>query len=84
MPKLNVSISDWELSLLELIDGLGSSSSDRIHEAVTPKQEYLHIIRTLHGLVEKGLLERIIINKKQFYKTSRQYNVVKSFLKNSG
>lgn len=80
--KNNVRISDKELELLEVINSVGPCSSEKVHEILDPKSEFLLVMRTLHGLVEKGFLQRIIINKKQLYRTSRQYSYVKSFLSN--
>ena len=79
----NVRVSDKELELLELINNLGPCTSEKVHESVDPKFEYLFIMRSLHDLVEKGFLQRITINKKQVYRTSRNYSYIKSFLDNS-
>ena len=79
----NVRITDGELELLELINNLGPCTSEKVHESVDSKFEYLFIMRSLHRLVEKGFLQRIIINKKQVYRTSRNYSFIKSFLNNS-
>lgn len=81
--KKNVRINDKELELLEAISTLGPCSSEKVHESIEPKIDYLVVMRTLHGLVQKGFLQRIIINQKQLYKTSRQYSYIKSFLGNS-
>lgn len=81
--KNNVRITDRELQFLELIDNLGPSSSEQVYDSIEPKTDYLLVMRALHTLAEKGFLQRIIINKKQLYKTSRQYSYVKSFLSNS-
>ena len=80
--KKNVRINDKELELLEVIHNLGPCSSEKVHETLQPSGGYLIVMRTLHGLVEKGFLQRIIINQKQLYRTSRQYSYVKSFLNN--
>jgi len=79
----NIRITDSELYLLEAVHTHGPCSSEKVHENLDPQPDYLIVIRTLHGLVEKGFLQRIIINKKQLYRTSRQYSYIKSFLKNS-
>jgi predicted transcriptional regulator len=83
MSRNNVRISDKELELLEVISNLGPCSLDKVHESVDAKFEFLFVMRTLHRLVEKGFLQRIIINKKQLYRTSRNYSYIKSFLNNS-
>ena len=79
----DVRISDEELKLLEVINVLGPCSSQKVHESTEQRFEYLFVIRCLHRLVEKGFLQRIIINKTQLYKTSRNYSYIKSFLNNS-
>lgn len=79
----NVRVTDQELELLELINNLGPCTSEKVHECVDPKFEYLFIMRSLHRLVEKGFLQRIIINKKQVYRTSRNYSFIKTFLDKS-
>lgn len=81
--KSNIRISDQELQVLEVINDLGPCSSDKVFEKMPQKIEFLFVIRMLHGLVEKGFLQRIIINQKQLYRTSRQYSYVKSFLNNT-
>lgn len=82
-PKSNIRISDQELQLLEVINDLGPCSSDKVFEKMPQKIELLFVIRMLHSLVQKGFLQRIIINQKQLYRTSRQYSYVKSFLNNT-
>ena len=81
--KSNVRISDKELELLQVINNLGPCSSDKVHESLEPKTDFLSVMRSLHTLVEKGFLQRIIINKRQLYRTSRNYSYIKSFLNNS-
>ena len=76
-------ITDKELELLAVINNLGACSSEKVHEHMDAKADYLSVMRALHGLVEKGFLQRIIINKKQLYRTSRQYSYIKSFLNNA-
>lgn len=78
--KNNVRISDKELELLEIINNLGPCSSEKVHETLNSKTEFLIVMRALHALVEKGFLQRLIINKKQLYRTSRQYNFIRGFL----
>ena len=78
--KNNVQISDKELELLEIINTLGPCSSEKVYETLNSKTEFLIVMRTLHTLVEKGFLLRLIINKKQLYRTSRQYSYVRGFL----
>lgn len=80
--KHNIRISENELELLEVINNLGPCTSEKVHESLVRKIEYLFVMRSLHALVSKGFLQRIIINKKQLYRTSRNYSYIKSFLNN--
>ena len=79
---MNVRVSDQELELLGIINSLGPCTSEKVHEALNTKPQYLFVMRSLHQLVEKGLLQRVIINQKQLYKTSRTYSYIKNFLSN--
>ena len=76
----NVNISEQELELLEIINLQGPCNSEKVHELVNGKFDFLFVMRSLHALVEKGFLQRLIINKKQLYRTSRSYSYIKSFL----
>lgn len=78
--KNNIQISGKELELLEIINNLGPCSSEKVHETLNSKSDFLMVMRALHTLVEKGFLQRLIINKKQLYRTSRQYNYIRGFL----
>lgn len=76
----NVNISDQELELLEIINLLGPCSSEKVHEQVNERFDFLFVMRSLHALVKKGFLQRVIINNKQLYRTSRSYSYIKNFL----
>lgn len=82
--KKEVRISEEELQLLEVINELGPTSSERVHEYIDQRFDYLFLIRSLHRLVEKGLLRRQVINKTQLYQTSRNYSDLKRYLRSAG
>lgn len=73
-------ISEQELALLEAINQLGPCSSEQLHEHLQPKFELLFVMRSLHSLVEKGFLRRIVINHKQLYRTARNYSFIRSYI----
>lgn len=75
-----VLVSDKELRLLEAISQIGPCSSEKVHESLDPKVELLFVMRSLHNLVEKGFLQRIVINNKQLYRTARNYTYIKSYI----
>ena len=82
--KKEVRISEEELQLLEVINELGPTSSERVHDYIDQRFDYLFLIRSLHRLVEKGLLRRQVINKTQLYQTSRNYSDLKRYLRSAG
>lgn len=73
-------ISGKELELLEVVNDIGPCSSEKVHETLDQKAEYLLVMRNLHALVEKGFLQRIAINNKLLYRTRRKYANIKTFL----
>ncbi len=75
-----VLVSHKELELLEAISHLGPCSSEKLHETLDSKVELLFVMRSLHNLVEKGFLQRIVINNKQLYRTTRNYSYIKSYI----
>ena len=77
----NVNLSEQELELLKVINDLVPCSSEMVHEQTREKFPLLLVMRSLHALLEKGFLQRAIINNKQLYRTSRSYSLIKSFLK---
>lgn len=76
-------VSDHELRLLEAVNELGPCSSEKLQEHLHPKLELLYIMRNLHALVEKGFLQRIVINHKQLYRTARNFSFIKGYIDNS-
>lgn len=78
--RINVNLSGREIQLLELINKMGPCSSQEVHQAFHPEENLLLVMRSLHSLVQMGFLQRVIINKKQLYRTSRKYSFVKAFL----
>ena len=81
--KKEVRVSEEEVRLLEVINELGPTSSQRVHEYMGEKFDYLFLIRCLHRLVEKGFLRRQIVNKIQLYRTSRSYTDLRGYLRNA-
>ena len=69
-------ISGTELELLEVVNKLGPCSSEKVHQTAEPDSEYLLVLRKLHMLVEKGFLQRIVINRQTLYRTPGNYNTI--------
>lgn len=80
--KNNVRLSDEELEFLKVVNHLGPCSSQKVYEFLEERFDLLIVMRSMHALVEKGFLQRIIINKTQLYKTTRNYAYVEGYLDN--
>jgi Fe2+ or Zn2+ uptake regulation protein len=78
-----VYLSGDELRLLEAINEVGPCSSDSLHEHLKLKFELLFVMRSLHTLAEKGFLQRIVINNKQLYRTARNYDYIRSYIRSA-
>ena len=78
----NLQLSENELEILHLVNSIGLCSSEQAYEQVSVKHGLLFVMRTMHSLVEKGFLQRIVINNKHLYKTARKYSYVKNYLRN--
>lgn len=78
-----ISLTDQDLELLEVIKNMGPCSSQQVHEFFQGRFELLPVMRSMHNFVEKGLVQTIIINKTQLYKTSRNYSYIESYRRNN-
>ena len=76
-----ITVFDTDLSILELINNIGPCSSSEVKERLSNNVELLLVMRALHNLVERGLLERVSINGKSLYRTKSNYKNLKPYLK---
>lgn len=76
--KSDVRISDRELELLAMVNNLGPCTSEKVHENLNHKTEYLLVMRGLHKLVEKGFLQRVLIDKKPLYRIRKNYSRIRT------
>ena len=79
----HISLSDRDLELLEVVKNTGPCTSQQVHASYQGRYDLLTVMRSMHHLVEKGFLQRVIINKTQLYKTSRNYRYIESYRRNS-
>ncbi|MEO5600269.1 MAG: hypothetical protein ABIR06_05005 [Cyclobacteriaceae bacterium] len=79
--RKNISLLEKDLLILETINKLGPCSSTEVKENLFKNEELLFVMRAMHTLVERGLLDRISIKGKMLYRTKRNYNIVKPYLK---
>lgn len=66
-------ISDKEFSILEVINNFGPCNPWQVKDLLPEKTDLLLTMRTMHNLVSKNLLERIVISGEKLYKTKENY-----------
>jgi hypothetical protein len=78
--KNTIAVLEKELTILEAVNGLGPCSAFRVADVIN-KSDILSVMRTMHTLVDKGLLERITINNRKLYKTRSNYKRVRVYFR---
>ena len=70
-----------EMSVLETVHKLGPCTSSQVKDALQGNLELLMVMRTLHSLLAKGLLERVVVDGERFYKTKNNFKTFRQYLK---
>jgi hypothetical protein len=73
-----------EMSILETVYELGPCTSAQVKESLKGNHELLLVMRTLHNLVEKRLLERVVIDGQRLYRTRSNFKNIRTYLKMTG
>jgi hypothetical protein len=76
-----IPVFNKEMSVLETVHKIGPCTSSQVKEALQGNQELLLVMRILHGLLAKGLLERIVVDGERFYKTKSNFKNFRQYLK---
>ena len=82
--KFSILISNREFSLLEIVDHLGPCSAAQAHEFLKDKCEVLQVMRCMHILVDRGLLERTVIGSQRLYRVKSNYKTIRTYLNVAG
>jgi len=77
MKKHAIALSDKEFAILEAIHELGPCCSDQVQERVNDP-DLLDVMRMLHDLVHRNLLERPMIQGNLLYSVKPQYKTQRS------
>jgi hypothetical protein len=78
--KKTIAVLDKELTILEAVNGLGPCSAFQVVDVID-KSHILSVMRTMHTLVDKGLLERVTVNNRKLYKTRPNYKSVRVYFR---
>jgi hypothetical protein len=68
-----ISLTERESAILDIVKIYGHCSSSDVKAALPGNQELLLVMRAMHGMVEKGLLKRIIVNERNVYRLNTYY-----------
>jgi predicted transcriptional regulator len=75
-----ITVSDKEFRLMEIVYRKGPCTSEEIHAYQTEGLELLEVMRILHDLMDRGLLEGMMINKQRLYRPKANYTNFRSRL----
>ena len=70
--KHAIALSDKEFAILEAIHELGPCCSDQVQEKLEDP-DLLDVMRVLHDLVHRNLLERPVVQGNMLYSVKPQY-----------
>jgi hypothetical protein len=76
-----ISIFGKELSILEAVGSMGPCTAAQVQEKLNDGTALLLVMRRMHILADRGLLERITLNKQRFYQVKPNYSMVRAYLK---
>lgn len=75
--KHAIALSDKEFAIMEAIHELGPCCSDQVQEKLEDP-DLLEVMRLLHDLVHRNLLERPVVQGNLLYSVKPQYKVQRS------
>jgi hypothetical protein len=68
-----ISFTERESVILDIVKIYSHCNSSDVKAALPGNQELLLVMRTLHGMVEKGLLKRVVVNNRSVYRLNTHY-----------
>jgi hypothetical protein len=78
--RFAIAVSDKEFPLLEIVNKNGPCSSIDVHKKLRGDIELLEVMRMLHDLTDRGLLEGMMIEKQRLYRVKPNYSNIRSRL----
>jgi hypothetical protein len=77
-----IPIFEREFTILETVSSIGPCTTAQVQEKLNDGTDLLQVMRKMHALVDRGLLERITIDRQSFYKVKSNYKtMVRTYLK---
>lgn len=80
--QFSIPVFEKEYVILELVNDIGPCTTAQVQDKLTDAPDLLTVMRRMHTLVDRGLLERITINKEKLYQVRSNYRTsVRTYLK---
>jgi Fe2+ or Zn2+ uptake regulation protein len=68
-----ISLTEQESVILDIVKIYGHCNSSDVKAALPGNHELLLVMRTMHRMVESGLLKRVVVNGKSVYRLNTYY-----------
>lgn len=77
-----IPVFEKEYMILEVIDSIGACTTVQVQEKLGNAPDLLTVMRSMHALVDRGLLERVTVNNQKLYQVKSNYRIsVRTYLK---
>ena len=76
-----IDVTPLQFVVLEAVHNNGPCSSIHVAHLLGDDADHLMVMRSLHQLVDKGLMRRITINNSSFYETAPNFGNIRSYLR---
>ena len=75
--QFTIAVSDREFSLLEIVHRIGPCTSEQVHQNLKENLDLLEVMRILHDLMDRGLLEGMMVGKQRLYRSRTNYSSIR-------
>lgn len=79
--KPGITISAGDFTLLEIVHRIGPCTTTQVCDNLKENGDLLRVMRSMHNLVDRGLLARVVVNRERLYKVKSNYKNIRSYLK---
>jgi predicted transcriptional regulator len=78
--QFSITVSDKEFPLLEIVYRNGPCTSSEVYDHLHGNLDLLEVMRILHDLMDRGLIEGMMIDKQRLYRVKTNYKNIRSRL----
>jgi hypothetical protein len=78
--RFALAVSEKEFPLLEIVHRKGPCTAEEVQGNLKDGAGLLDVMRSLHDLMDRGLLEGMMINKQRLYRVKSSYKEIRSRL----